>query len=184
MFNFKTMKMGAGMFWGILLILIGLGIVIRVVFNIDFPIVKFIIAFFFIFLGIKILIGNFGPKNIRHDENTTMFGERRIEFLDNEHKEFNVIFGSNMIDLRNVDLSQGSKEIEVNVIFGSTDIKISEKTPVKIKAESVFGSAKMPNGNTASFGSTQYKSDTFSADSNYLYIKTDVVFGGVEIKSY
>jgi predicted membrane protein len=178
------MKMGAGMFWGILLILIGLGIVIRVVFNIDFPIVKFIVAFFFIFLGIKILIGNFNFKNVHHDENTTMFGERRIEGLDAEHKEFNVIFGSNMIDLRDIDLSQGSKEIEVNVIFGSADIKVSEKTPLKIKAESVFGSARMPNGNTASFGSTQYKTDTFNKDSSYLYIKTDVVFGGVEIKSY
>ncbi|OFX85714.1 MAG: hypothetical protein A2W99_05945 [Bacteroidetes bacterium GWF2_33_16] len=178
------MKMGAGMFWGILLILIGLGIVIRVVFNIDFPIVKFIIAFFFIFLGIKILLGNHTFWKVRHDENTTMFGERRVEGLDAEHKEFNVIFGSNMIDLRDIDLSQGSKEINVNVIFGSTDIKISEKTPIRIKAEAVFGSAQMPNGNNASFGSTQYKTEAFSKDTNYLYIKADVVFGGIEVKSY
>lgn len=176
--------MGAGMFWGILLILIGLGIVIRVVFNIDFPIVKFIIAFFFIFLGIKILLGNFNFWHARHDENTTMFGERRIEGLDAEHKEYNVIFGSNVIDLRDIDLSQGSKEVEIAVIFGSSDIKINEKTPVKIKAESVFGSAQMPNGNTASFGSTQYKTESFSKDTNYLYIKADVVFGGIQIKSY
>jgi len=178
------MKMGAGMFWGILLILIGIGIVIRVVFNIDFPIVKFIVAFFFIFLGIKILLGNFNFWKVRHDENTTMFGERRIKGLDTEHKEYNVIFGSNMIDLRDIDLSQGSKEIEVNVIFGSTDIKISENTPIRIKAEAVFGSAQMPNGNNASFGSTQYKTETYNKDSSYLYIKADVVFGGVEIKSY
>ena len=39
------MKMGAALFWGLLLILIGLGIVIRVVFNINFPVVKFVIAF-------------------------------------------------------------------------------------------------------------------------------------------
>lgn len=178
------MKMGAGMFWGILLILIGLGIVIRVVFNIDFPIVKFIIAFFFIFLGIKILLGNFNFWKVRHDENTTMFGERRINGIDAEHKEYNVIFGSNVVDLRDIDLSQGSKEIEINVIFGSSDIKISEKTPVKIKAEAVFGSAQMPNGNTASFGSTQYKTESFSKDTNYLYIKADAVFGGFQVKSY
>ncbi|HAN18466.1 MAG: hypothetical protein A2X13_08850 [Bacteroidetes bacterium GWC2_33_15] len=178
------MKMGAGMFWGILLILIGLGIVIRVVFNIDFPIVKFIIAFFFIFLGIKILLGNFNFWKVRHDENTTMFGERRINGIDAEHKEYNVIFGSNVVDLRDIDLSQGSKEIEINVIFGSSDIKISEKTPVKIKAEAVFGSAQMPNGNTASFGSTQYKTESFSKDTNYLYIKADAVFGGIQVKSY
>jgi len=114
--------MGAGLFWGLILILIGIGIVIRVVFNIDFPVVKFLIAFFFIFIGIKIL--------------------------------------------------------------GGTVLKIDDKTPVKMKAEAVFGNAELPNGNAATFGTNRYESESFNKDTAYLYVKADVVFGSLKVKSY
>ncbi len=178
------MKMGAGIFWGILLILIGIGIVIRVVFNIHFPIVKFIIAFFFIFIGIRMLIGNFNTWDNDGDEHTTIFSESKVDGLDENNKEYNVIFGSSVIDLRGVDLSKGSKEIEVNTIFGSTILKMDQSTPIKVKAEAVFASAKLPNGSTASFGTGTYESENFDRDTNHIYIKSDVVFGSFEIRLY
>jgi len=178
------MKMGAGLFWGILLILVGLGIVIRVVFNIDFPLIKFIIAFFFIFIGIKLLVGNFNFGQGEIDEDTTIFSERVVHGLDENHKEYNIIFGSSIIDLRDVDLTKGSKEIKINTIFGSTVLKLDKNTPVKIKAEAAFASAKLPNGNTAAFGTGHFENDSFQKDTNHIYIKGDVVFGSIEIKSY
>ncbi|HSH51137.1 MAG TPA: LiaF domain-containing protein [Bacteroidales bacterium] len=176
--------MGAGLFWGILLILVGLGIVIRVVFNIDFPLIKFIIAFFFIFIGIKILIGNYNFSNGDTDEYTTIFSESKMQGLDENFKEYNVIFGSTIIDLRDIDLAKGSKEIKINTIFGSSVIKLDENTPVKIKADAAFASAKLPNGNTSAFGSGQYENKLFRKDTNHIFIKGDVVFGSLEIKSY
>lgn len=178
------MKMGAGLFWGALLILIGLGIVIRVVFNINFPIVKFIVAFFFIFIGIKLLVGNFNFWHGHIDENTTLFNESRIDGQDENFKEYNVIFGSSVIDLRNIDLSTGSKEIKINTIFGGTVLKIDDKIPVKIKADAAFANAKLPNGNTATFGTGRYESETYNRDTNHVYIKGDVVFGSLEIRTY
>ncbi|MFP4025901.1 MAG: hypothetical protein ACLFVR_15355, partial [Thiohalospira sp.] len=132
--------MGAGLFWGILLILIGLGIVIRVVFNIDFPLIKFIIAFFFIFIGIKILIGNYNFWQGEVDEDTTIFSESKVHGLEENFKEYNVIFGSSIIDLRDVDLTKSSKEIKINTILGSSVIKLDENTPVRIKADAAFAS--------------------------------------------
>ena len=77
------MKMGAGIFWGIILILIGLGIVIRVVFNIDFPVFKFLVAIFFIFLGLRMMFGSFGIVNFHVDsKNDVFFGEKIGEPLD------------------------------------------------------------------------------------------------------
>ncbi|MEE4196305.1 MAG: LiaF domain-containing protein [Bacteroidales bacterium] len=178
------MKMGTGLFWGILLILIGLGIVIRVVFNIDFPLIKFIVAFFFIFLGIKLLVGDFNFGKGDTNEETTIFSESNIHGLDEDFKEYNIIFGSSVIDLRDIDLSNGSREIKINTIFGSSVVKIDEKTPVKVKADAAFASAKLPNGNTAAFGTGHYENDHFKKDSSHLYIKGDVVFGSLEIKSY
>ena len=178
------MKMGTGMFWGILLILIGLGIVIRVVFNIDFPLIKFIIAFFFIFIGIKIIFGNFNIIDRKANEQTTIFSESRIDGLEEDYKEYNVIFGSSILDLRDVDLSKESKEIKINTIFGASVVKIDKDTPVRIKAEAAFAAVDLPNGNTAAFGTAKYESGTFSKDTNYLYIKVDVIFGDFKIKSY
>jgi len=178
------MKMGTGLFWGILLILIGIGIVIRVVFNIHFPIVKFIIAFFFIFIGIKILIGNFTVCDDEGDEHTTIFSESNVLGLDKDNKEYNVIFGSSVIDLRDVDLSDGPKEVRINTIFAGTVLKISENTPIRIKADAAFSSAKLPNGNTAAFGTGNYESDNFRTDTHHIYVKSDVVFGSFEVRTY
>lgn len=176
--------MGAGIFWGILLILIGLGIVIRVVFNIDFPLIKFVIAFLFIFIGIKIIFGNFRAWDGKVDESTTIFSESRIDGMGEKYKEYNVIFGSSIIDLREIDLSEESKELKVNTIFAGTVIKIDDKTPVKIKADAVFAGADLPKGNASVFGTSRYESETYKPDTNYLYIRADVVFGGLEIKTY
>lgn len=178
------MKMGTGIFWGILLILIGLGIVIRVVFNIDFPLMKFIIAFFFIFIGVKIIFGNFNVFDKRSGEKTTIFSESRIDGLDEKYKEYNVLFGSSVVDLRGIDLSESSKEIKINTVFGSTIVKVDNEIPLQIKADAAFASAELPNGNSSVFGTSYYNSETFRSDTNYLYIRADVVFGDLRIKSY
>jgi predicted membrane protein len=178
------MKMGAGLFWGILLILIGLGIVIRVVFNINFPVVKFVIAFFFIFIGIKILLGNFNFWHYDAGSNTTVFSESKFDGQKEEFKEYNVIFGSSVIDLRDIDLTEGSKEIEINTIFGATILKIDEKTPIKIKADVVFANADLPNENASAFGTGRYESDNFHKDTNHIYIKADIIFGDLKVKTY
>ena len=57
--NLKIMKMGAGVFWGGLLIFIGLALIIRFVFNVDFPVFKVLIAGFFIYLGFTLLHRSF-----------------------------------------------------------------------------------------------------------------------------
>ena len=176
--------MGTGLFWGVLLILIGIGIVLRVVFNINFPLVKFFIAFFFIFIGIKLLVGNFGFWHGHSSENTTIFGESKIDGLDEKFREHNIIFGSSVIDIRDIDLSGGPKKIKINTIFGGSILKMNEDTPVKIKTDAAFANSKLPNGNTAAFGTGRYKSENFNKDTAHLYIEADVVFGSFEVKTY
>jgi hypothetical protein len=39
----------------------------------------------------------------------------------------------------------------------------------------------LPDGNSAVFGSSSYVSDSYNADSSSLFIKVDVVFGGVQV---
>ena len=172
--------MGAAIFWGSILILIGLALVIKVVFNVDFPVLKILIAFVFIYLGIRILFGSFGLFNFKTGPNEVIFGERYFT-PPYEHSEYNVVFGKGVFDFRDIDLSEGTKYVKIGTVFAGSHIKIRRDMPVRINAEAVFAGAELPDGNTAVFGSSTYTSESFNPDSACLDIKVEVVFGGVQV---
>jgi len=174
------MKMGTGLFWGIILIVIGLSIIFRMIF--DISLFRIIIAVAIILFGIRILIGK--PNLFSsHDENQVIFGEKSFHSAPVNNTEYNTIFGKSVYDFRKINnLSPGRTKLKVNTIFGGTEILLPESIPVNIKADAVFGSACMPNGNTISFGTVHYNSANSDTASSYLYIEAGVVFGSVEIK--
>jgi len=174
------MKMGAAIFWGSILIVIGIALLIKVVFNVDFPIFKVLVAFLFFYLGIRILLGSFGLFNFHTGPNEVVFGEK-LYSAPFEHSEYNVIFSKGMFDFRNVDLSKGSQSYKVSTVFGGSQIKINKDMPVRIVADAVFAGAELPDGNTAVFGNSTYTSSSYNPDSANLNIKVDVVFGGVQV---
>ena len=172
--------MGAGLFWGAFLLLLGVALIIKVVFNIDFPVFKVLVGIFFVLLGIKILFGRFGVSPRHFEPEETIFSERVYDDMDTG-KEYTVVFGKGVYDFTNVDLSKGSFRTKISTVFGGSQIIIPRDKPVRIKADAVFAGAEMPDGNTAVFGSTLYESDTWSPDSVGIDIKVDVVFGGVQV---
>ena len=173
--------MGAAVFWGALLIFIGVVLVIKVIFNIDFPIFKILVATFFIFLGIWILFGSIGRFHIKSGPNDVLFGERYYN-APFEQPEYNVVFGKGVFDFTDVDLSQGSKNVKIGIVFGAAEIRLSRDMPVEITADAVFAGAELPGGNTAVFGSATYVTDSYQSDSTHLKIKLDVVFGGAQVR--
>ncbi len=172
--------MGAAIFWGSLLIIIGLALVIKVVFNVDFPIFKIIIAFLLIYLGLRILFGSFGMFQFKTGPNEVLFTERTYN-NPYDYKEYNVVFGKGVFNFTNVDLSEGTKDVKIGTVFGATNIHINQDMPVKIQADAVFAGAELPDGNTAVFGTSIYTSESFNPDSAHLFIKLDAVFGGVQV---
>jgi predicted membrane protein len=179
------MKMGASLFWGILLIIIGLSLIIKIVFNVDFPIFKILIAFFFIYIGLKIMLGSsfrfFGEKKTKTD---VIFGESNFKHVDND-KEYNVVFSKGTFDLRDVVLKpEGPTYVKINTVFGGSQIFIRRDMPVRISVDAAFAGAQMPNGNTAAFGSTQYASDSLDVSKPFLDVKIDVVFGGLHVVAF
>lgn len=175
--------MGPALFWGLLLIVIGLSFIFRIVFNVDFPLFKIIIAFLFIFLGLRLLFGSFGVVNIRGGENDVIFGEKRYDYFES-NKEYNVIFGKGVYDFRDVNLEDGTKKVKLSTIFGGSELRISRDMPVRIRVDAAFAGAELPNGNTAVFGNTSYESPDFDPGKPHLDLKIDVVFGGVEVRLY
>ena len=172
--------MGAGLFWGALLLILGIALIIKVVFNVDFPVFKILVGAFFIFLGLKVLFGRVLIPEGKIGPHETIFSERTYDQPENG-REYSVVFGKGVYDFTNTDLSQGDVKVEINTVFGGSVIKIKEDMPVRIDADAVFAGAELPDGNTAVFGSSQYTSDNYSPDSSALRIKISAVFGGVQV---
>jgi len=178
------MKMGGGFFWGLLLVIIGVSMIIKVVFHIDIPVFRIIIAFFFVFLGIKILTGNSHPFSNNRGPNDVIFGESNVSYQNKDvPKEQNIIFGKGTLDLRQLDSTALPAQIEINTVFGSSEIYLNKSIQVRIKVDAVFSGATLPNNNTSAFGSSYYESPGFDNSKPFLYINVNVVFGGVNIRS-
>jgi predicted membrane protein len=174
------MKMGAGLFWGAFLLLLGIALVIKVVFNIDFPVFKVLIGIFLVLLGIRMIIGRtiISPDHFKPEE--TIFGERVYDNPESG-KEYSVIFAKGVYDFTNVDLSRGSYNTKISTVFGGAQVIVPKDKPVRVKADAVFAGAELPDGNTAVFGSSVYENDLWSSESSGISIKVDVVFGGVQV---
>jgi len=175
------MKMGGSLFWGIVLIIIGISLIIKVVFHIEFPIIKVLFAFFFIYLGIRILVGNWGTHVFRSGPDDIVFGQASFVHEHIVPKEQSIIFGSGSIDFRKINMNALPAEIQINSVFGGCEVYIRKDLPVKIKVDAAMAGVTLPNNNTTVFGSAFYQSPSFDEKLPYLFIKADAVFSGLKI---
>lgn len=172
--------MGAGLFWGAFLLLLGVALIIKVVFNVDFPVFKVVIGVFLILMGIKVLFGRFliSPDHFKAEE--TVFNERVYDNPESG-KEYTVLFAKGVYDFTNVDLEKGSFRTKVSTVFGGAQIIVPGDKPVRVQADAVFAGAELPDGNNAVFGTSVYESESWTPDTASINIKVDVVFGGVQV---
>ena len=175
--------MSASLFWGIMLILIGLSFIIKLVFNIDFSIFRVIVAFFLIYLGVKLFIGkDFSLFPDKEKDTQVIFSEKTIKTVENG-KEYNVMFGGAKFDLREMQIPDSlTYRIKINTIFGGSQVLINPEMPFRINSNTVFAGTKMPDGNTSAFGSLNYENDSAKHARPHLIIETNTVFGGMHLK--
>lgn len=166
------------LFWGLVVILIGLSIILNAVFKIDFPLIRIIFAFVIIAFGFKVLFGGFGLKQTSKKENVVIFSESKSgPDMENLSKEYNAIFGLQTLDLTDLQLTE-EREIECNVIFGKMDLIIPQSLNVRVKANAVFGNARFPDAQQVAFGEMTYKQKN-PDETPVLYIEGNAVFGQI-----
>jgi predicted membrane protein len=169
----------SGIFWGSILILLGISVIIRIVFNIHVPLVRIVFALILIYFGVRVLIGGSWCRSTCNT-NTVLFSEVKTEFTKDSN-EYNIIFGKGSVSFTDSALAANNRKIKVNTIFSAGEIKINPALPAIITVNSAFAGAKMPDGTIISFGKYIYKTKGFSENSPALRIDATVVFGGLEI---
>jgi hypothetical protein len=178
----KTMNWS--IFIGALLVLFGVSLILKVVFNIDIPLARIIIGLFLVYLGIRLFIGrDFGLFAHHESESTVVFGQKTFSKIPDEG-EYVVVFGKGIIDLRNIDPADSQKiRIRLNTVFGSSDVLYNDSIPIKIKATAAFAGVKLPNGNTESFGTFEIKTAQ-SDEMPPITIESNTVFGGTLYRKF
>jgi len=168
------MKMGLfnSTFWGAIIILLGLSIILKSIFNIDIPFFRIIVGIIIIAVGIKLITSSFAekPKNIKIDTESIKEGN-----------EYNVIFGKSIIDLSKIDTDQRSTIIEINTIFGTTNLYIKKEQNIRIIVDVAFGYVTFPDSSGISFGNRIYDNNNYNNTENYIIIKTNTTFGTLNI---
>ena len=154
------------MFWGVLVVLIGILIIVNAIFNTNLPIFRILLALFFIYLGVKMLL-DLRPNKVDSDS-VAVFSEGVYEATGLKQKEFSAVFGSQTIDMRHVQFPPRA-EIEMNAVFGSSTLLLPGDVRVEVEQNAIFGSvdAKKLGGG--------------SADSPQLEVECNAVFGSIEI---
>ncbi len=165
-----------GAFWGVVLVLIGVAVILKAVFHITIPIARLIFGFIIILFGIQVLFGGFRGRT----KSSIFFEEGEIAAHETRN-EYNVIFGRGTVNLRNLELQGQNRKIEINAIFGGADVQLPDTIPVKVRGSSVFGAVRAPDGNTAVFGDANYATEGLSENQPYLLVEANAVFGSVEI---
>lgn len=180
-FGEGAVKMGfltSGVFWGVVLILLGLSVVVKAVFHIDIPLFRILFALVVIYLGVRVLVGGFGGIQSRH---SVVFGERDMRPVAGT-RSYAVVFGQGALDLSGEKAPESARHLEFNTVFGSGRLILPRDVPVRVKASAVFGNARFPNGNNVAFGDHVYQSDAWNDGRPGLEIEATVVFGELVIR--
>lgn len=168
----------SGLFWGVIIILVGFTVILKAVFHIDIPLFRIVFALVLIYFGVKVLVGGFHGSR---DKPTVLFGESQMEVQESE-KEYTVVFGKGLLDLSGVNPENRKTPVEFTTVFGQGTLKIDPGTPLRLKVSSAFAGARLPDGTNIAFGDYTYTSPSFDADEPFLDLEATVVFGNLVVE--
>ncbi|OFZ01262.1 MAG: hypothetical protein A2Z97_02060 [Bdellovibrionales bacterium GWB1_52_6] len=188
--------MGFGTFLGIFLLLVGVSILLRIFTGINIPLGRIALGVFLIYFGVRVILGsswNIGWKHERQDRedaHTALFREGNFKpnHTDSSTQDYQIVFGRGTIDLTGLAKFQGEKPdtVEVNVVFGEAVVLLDPTIQTQIHASSVFGEARMPNGDLVAFGSMRhYFPNAAQAPEaiSVLKVQGNVVFGSLRFET-
>ena len=163
-------------FFGSLLILWGLSLVIEALFGISFPIIKIAFALMLIYAGIIIIQGLY-PNEM---QKTIFFSHEKTSTLK---KDYKVVLGAGIIDLSLITLSQTEPTyVNVYTLLGNTVIKINPEIPTIVHSTSILSAVHFPDKTMVSFGTYSFENNLNKATPR-LIIDTTTALGALEVKN-
>ena len=166
-----------GIFWGTLLIVIGVWFILRRALPVHVPVIRIVIAVLLVYAGVRILVR--GP--VTPEGTTAVFSESVMRYSPSQAREYNLIFSRGSVDLSGAHPATQTIHAEVNVIFGSGRLHIAASDPVRVAMSAAFGAVESPGGGSVAFGDTVYTTPSYRDGAPALDIHATAVFGRLQI---
>lgn len=194
----------SGMFWGFILILIGVLFLFQ---NFDMLDIGDIISTFWplvlVAIGLKILydrksqnsedfetvkdtVGSKTEDNLSSDSiaRNNVFGDLIININSKKFSGGSVsnVFGDVRIDLSNAEVTENNCKLYVNGVFGSVYIKLPTGVQTKIKANSVAGEMSIKDEtHDGLFGNIKKEDAGYAETAKRIFISSSIVFGSITV---
>ena len=187
------------MFFGLVLILLGLSIFLNILFGINIPVARVFIGILLCYFGYYILVGHpfswsyssrYAYSDHKYYNHTTVMGSSTIVLDENSLKqqdpfEYSTTMGETIIDITRIYPSQEEPKVthtlNINTTMGKTILKINKASTINIHADSSLGNVILPDGSKISSGSHRLSSQPDSSPTDIeLYAHT--ILGELEIK--
>lgn len=180
--SFIGLFRGDSRMWNIIGLVVGLFLLLACQDVVDFDIVwKLMVPVILVIIGFSFIFKDFVNTKVKeeikklnkgkHEEYCATFGSQNLDFTKEEFKGCNLtaVFGGVKCDLRNAVIK---KDVVINTssIFGGITILVPEDVNLKISSTVIFGGV-----------SDERKNKTKDAKIT-VYVKSNSIFGGVEIK--
>ena len=186
---------------GTLLILLGASYILGILFGVNIPVFRILAGLVLLYLGIQIITGF--PKRSctwhcwssysgKEQCYSSFMGDTDIS-LDNETirggkslSQYRTVFGKTTIDLSHITIDEIKATgepciVNIDTVFGKTELTINRTIPTRIIAKSAFGKVSLPDETSITFGTYTYNSH--HNEPALMIIQTSTVFGETEIKS-
>lgn len=122
------------------------------------------------------LLDTFGVRT-----KTNFMGDQHVKIEQIKDDKYDVVFGSQVIDLTKGSMAGDEADIECNVVFGSAKIFVPRDINLKLSSSAVFGSVRPPSGDETVFGSNEYANGADNLDGKTLRLEVNAVFGSATI---
>ena len=168
--------LSSGIFWGFIVILFGVGILLKSVFHVNIPFFKILIGIIIIFFGISFIVDAMSQR-----KSEAIFRNYNFNFGTIE-KEYNIVFSKGVFDFTNFNFSNYNGEfIKINSAFSKSEIYVSRNFEYEIRADSVFGVVSLPNGESVSFGNIARLENAENSGLKRINLHVSSVFGETKI---
>ena len=154
-------------FYGVLLILLGILLLVRYLFKIKIPVFLISVAIIIVFVGVSFFINGTDTGA----ENNIVFSRDKTISTVKPGSKYSLVFGSGTIDLTKASPQNAGDKIKINNVFSNGVIKVNPQTPLIVRTHSLFAVTETPNNDLIIFGNTNYQTNNFKKTQIILKLK-------------
>ncbi len=168
------------LFLCILLFLAGIVLLIRILLNVDFALLRVLTGILLILIGVKIIFSAF-TRPFKTGDNEFLFRSETIDVTHNLPGKYQLVLSKINFDLGEAKRRGKKIDMKIRSLFSGSTVYLPDDLPFNIEFNAIFSSVRMPERISAIFGRGSYSSDDFDPDMPHLNLNVKIVFGNVTL---